>query len=1169
MNLPRPFSGAPRFFILLPALIWIAALGPAQDSPPSTTVGWNDPRRMERLAAIAPGTPRSIPDDLFTEEFARKLRQTQTVESVRKAKADAAGVLKIPDETFVRWIPEYSALPAHGRGSYVCAFCDKKCHQQDADGPNRWHPSRPGQVRRPCCGTVLYEREEDFPPDYAYRPNGEIRLRHLDGAERSYPYWKGRNRRGTLSIFFSRSEVWHGRQEWLRRHAVPSLAEAYLRTGEEEYARKGLLILERFARIYPALPLWREPPAEPSRLLECFEPGSKDWIVAPGKDGKPLTRREFDSWPRPSPFRRPPWGGANRLGIPMLSADFYCGTLDFARAWLILKNSRTLRESPGELGQTIRSSQFAELALELSGAPLALGNYSMSSCATAVFVGAAARNEPLYNQGIQLADFVLLNHVWPDGSFAEGSLPYQRQMSGYHESVRNMLASEADRRDEEFPFARFARANLPRVFERMSTFAGVGSGHGDGHDGAPIGDAPEPTAAAPPSGFLPSWGFARLSAGRAGDRVETLFLFDKGVGHTHHGNLNLQLAFEGRLVASETGYCAWWRSLDLGDSNPHRAGIFKSPFRFPLLDLKPPASWGEAWSTPNVWSYSHCGALQNTALVEECPGRMWGTGRQVGLARPITLSADAGQGLFQVVEAEVSESMRAHGISCSDYRRAVALIGGPKGRPYVVDCFRIEGGKRHEYMFKLPRADRLDASLDRGEPAADLWNRLRLRWGAEIPNGIDYLRGAELFRPPAAGWRLRWLWNPSLFTPAATPEPERGKNVVLSLHGVPFPSPVGVEEEIWRSKAHLPTRISLDVGGSKQTGTVAFQDGMDVYTYFRGGRRELSSRFAHLFELHAADSEPHVVRVARVPLAVDGGQEDPTDIGLLVEHVGGQRDLLISTLRPGIRRFRMGGLEGSADGRFLFVRIDDKANLSEAALVDGSFLDLAGVRLESDGNLTGEIVEILGDVTGTRKECALWILPPAAWPEGKILAGECLHVGVSADHEDVYEIERVSKQGRLVRVDLLGTPPLAYHWDRVREISSDSPARLGITSLLMMKPVDNGFFRGKRILFPTLNKEFAIRDVARSPGESHPSWIEVAGDVDLASHGVKAGDPFLVYGISPGQKVRVSTRVTLRGMTAEEARIRSNVGTTVTHRGTTHRCRVEELGGGERVLKFR
>jgi len=1213
------------------------------------SASWFSPRRCKDVASIAPGRRRKMPDDFFTPEAVAEMRRRAEEDAEEKARvaavvAQAERLARLSDQDYREMIIPYSGYPLHGY-TMVCPFCGRKCTAHDSALPNEYDFHKPYQTRRRCCGTVVYEREEDYPPDYAYRPNGVVQVPHFDGAERPYPCWRGKNTHGEPTIFFPRSLVWQDRMDALRDKVCSTLAEAYLYTGDEEYARKTLVILHRFAEIYRDLPLWTR--LDVSREEWEF----KQPTIAKGRSGglapspsdptRPLTREEYEAWPRPARYARAPWvtGPSAEMGptrFGMMAGIYWGGLEDMSLAYLMVKNSRGMAElstelwdAPDKLDAFIREGLLEELAKECTAYPPLMGNYISLTMIGCYYLGLAARSDYLYNLALDFADLTLLTHVYPDIAFEQGSLLYIGMMGGYHNNVKKMMGRQIATRDAEFPFSKYARENFWRVFANMSTFRYVQSKHGDGEDSPfPIGWHPGSGTGQPPpcnrmcgptpcdpederrcaSRFMPGYGFATLTSGAPGARTESLILFNRSWAHNHSVTLSLQLAFEGFMVAPEIGYCAWWRTLDVTPKNPKYDQLMALPYKYKLLDADAPAPGLDArrdvWSRwdSGVNNLSHCGVLQNHVLVNErAPARV-GQGRRGG-GRALTLSAPRSAGTvgatLQVVEVEDPESFRIAGVNCELYRRSVLNIERPDGRAYVVDLFRVTGGERHLYQLKLPGAD-LAANtladpvragngqdyLDTKPGVAESRSRAHGSIEDQADGGFQFLNRLLIFRDLPEDYRIAWRRDLKRFAPKS-PETLAGKpvfaswienapTVVVDMRVVNLPLPPfdsgqhAADEEVWFSNAHYPCRLEETVDGAPQTGITAFENALTVYSRFRSGRTSLESRFAHVFEMYPQGQQSVIKQIA--PLFPAPKQLESSYVaGLNILFRDGGRDLVASMPDCKWRDLAGSGagLPGEGSGiaaRFALLRLAPDGGFLCGEVVNGKGFVCGDVGVQSAGDLTGELADIVGDITGTRKESALIIRPHGPWPAGDALVGERIHVAAAPDEDDVYTVARVQRiADDRVRVDLEGTPPLAYHWDQVKQVAADDPSSFEISFDSLHKGLGNRLFINKRILFPTLELELRVADV---PYMSNRTWLSVKPEVDLARLGVKPGTPFLIYGMAVGNLVRVPSRIAVRKSAPGRFTVQTNVDFTLRDGGRERRLNAEELRGRETEIEL-
>jgi len=1169
-----------------------AVAAAAEPGKASVETWWHAPERLERVAAIAPGAMQPVPQQIYTPEYLEELRAQATPEEVATVRRIADPLVAISDADWRALIPDYSTYPSFDKG-FTCPYCGVDLGQMDPTGPNTFDIRKPHQAIRRCCDTVIYERPEDAPADYPHLPNKSLRIPHLDGALHDYPYWEGKNRLGEPTIVFARSAVWKTRLQYIREGALDALFHAWLKTGDERYARKGLVIYHRLAEVYPNWPLWSY--AFGGRIdytwwkdqvdgkLDVVKKGG----LANDAEGKPLTREAFEAQARPNWFGNAPWGQANRLGLNSLG--FYLRGLPlyylaFKASPAAKSYSQEVFGNPDRLEAFIEERLIKELAKEFVASRPVLGNYAQSTMSVAVYLGVGAQDATIYNFGLELADYLPLNHGFPDVSFAEGAMGYCRMMGYSHIAARTMLGAAAAERERAFPFAKFAADNVGRIHVNASTFRGVESSHGDGVDVDFVtGDRPYDPAdqARPLSRFLPSYGFATLSSGAPGSRVESLFLFDKNSFHNHLGNLNLQLAWEGALVAPELGYCSWWRPLDVSQRNPLYSAIQGIPWRYRLLDTMID---GFNMATENVWSLSHSGVTQNLVLVNERAGRSRGFVKN-GYAQPLTLSAPPAAGvgtMLQVAEAEDRESWSYAGVNVPLYRRAVVNIERPDGRAYVADLFRVTGGERHCYQFKVPRAEIVGTDLQNGQtfataqehldtiPGVKDWQGVYARYpemGNVSDSGFRFLTDVSVHKAMDRTWRVTWLWDHRLRKDVAEP---KFPKVMVDMRKVGIDADSSrVRNEVWLSRANYPTSLNETIEGKRQAGTVAFEKGMSLYSSFREGKPGLVSRYAHLFELYPEGQTSAIAKTRSLPVpptkVLSHGIRDQYAIGIETTFADGGRDILISAADHETRRFtnRTDGLQTSA--RFALLRLDPAGAFQEGAVVDGRGFTIGDVAVETAGSLTGTIVDIRGDITGTRRESALIIRPTTPWPVGACLANERVFIEVLPGKYDAYTVGTVSRLGDLIRIDLEGTPSLAYHWDRVKEVAVDRPDVIDVMTQALQKSSQSDYFQGKHILFPSRGLELRIAEIAA--GQDHGrARIVVSGGMDLRAAGLREGDPLVIHGLAVGQPVHIPSRIAVRKLPDHRYTVQANVN--VSLRDGTRRAKVkaEDAGAGETLV---
>ncbi|MCK5803101.1 MAG: heparinase II/III family protein, partial [Lentisphaeria bacterium] len=185
------------------------------------------------------------------------------------------------------------------------------------------------------------------------------------------------------------------------------------------------------------------------------------------------------------------------------------------------------------------------------------------------------------------------------------------------------------------------------------------------------------------SQHMAGYGLATLQNNNPEKPFGLAFFYGRFVGHSKRDKMHLDIFAENCSMTPAFGYPETANSND-----PRRAGFF--------------------WNT-----VSH-----NTVIVDE---RMQDEGRGRCLAY------DPGP-VCQYVEA------RNDGVykQCSEYRRSVAAIEAAPGRSYIIDIFRVQGGKQHDWLVHGSHAD-LSSDLSFGAT-----RKKGTLAGAEVPYGHFY-----------------------------------------------------------------------------------------------------------------------------------------------------------------------------------------------------------------------------------------------------------------------------------------------------------------------------------------------------------------------------------------------------------------------------------------------
>jgi hypothetical protein len=305
-------------------------------------------------------------------------------------------------------------------------------------------------------------------------------------------------------------------------------------------------------------------------------------------------------------------------------------------------------------------------------------------------------------------------------------------------------------------------------------------------------------------------------------------------------------------------------------------------------------------------------------------------------------------------------------------------------------------------------------------------------------------------------------------------------------------------------------------GGRSASGNVGFRDAWDYVIESRAqtGDTPLKSVYVHVLEGYREGEQSAIKQVRRRPLAEDSRAAQGA-LALELETAAGHTDTVVFQPDPG-RVHLTGAADLTTDARYALVRRDRQGQVTEAHLVRGTSLACGKFAVHTEAQSTGTVMDLVGDLTGTRLESALIVRPDAPWPLGAALAGKQMLVRVINNHDEGFTIEKVSRlTDGLVRVDLAGHPPFSSGWYQVSQLDPQHSDTLK-SNRQLWAGINTPWWWGCRAWFPELNRVFTIRTTS-----SDRETLQVAEGKDLGAEGVKAGAWFTIYAIEPGVTVSV------------------------------------------------
>ena len=256
------------------------------------------------------------------------------------------------------------------------------------------------------------------------------------------------------------------------------------------------------------------------------------------------------------------------------------------------------------------------------------------------------------------------------------------------------------------------------------------------------------------------------------------------------------------------------------------------------------------------------------------------------------------------------------------YERTCALVDISARDCYVVDIFRVDGGKEHLYDFHgaegAVTSDVLETSGSRtefpGDRYRDYWTNERLKKHEPTPH---YLYGGGVTRKPEPGWWLDYAVEDTYGLRRT------GADVHLRIsHFTPADQVVVAKGDPPPSTGGIKTMQYLLVRRKKK------------------GRKPLSSTFVSVIEPY--ENERVVQASRRLPLTREGAE----DVVLSIDLPGGRRDVvvLLDAKKRGALKADLDGMPLSLHGSALWVRLG-RRHVQKAVLINGRSFRVGDLRV--------------------------------------------------------------------------------------------------------------------------------------------------------------------------------------------------------------------------------
>ena len=856
---------------------------------------------------------------------------------------------------------------------------------------------------------------------------------------------------------------------------------AYALTGEKKYARPVALALVRIAQAWRHWPIVGE-----DGTARTAGPG-------PGKKGPPYSPSAHHMGSK--------WNDQKLLLFGGIAYDLIYNSGAFEEIG---------RQERFDAKGLVEQELFRYGARFMLDHQIGYGNFDGYLVGAIVLSSLNAGDPELLHRSVEVFDLLLTNSFFRDGMWFE--------RCGYHGQTCNFWrAPEAlrgytdppgyappkglprfERLDpySRWPFLRDVyRATLPLVYPNKdcwyvndtstgefwdeSLFRLLAARYGDrdmaqvvrndlmlgpGGEKSPVGIVPEVTR----SWLLPAAGFATLRTGKgASEQVAAMLTFgDASTSHDHSDGLSLGLFGKGRELAADLGYT----------------------------------------HTYLRYSWPATTASHNTVLVD---GKL----QEHGRGDLVYFCPDEGPApSVQVVEATMPRAYP----SARAYSRCVSVVAPPGATPYVVDFFRVEGGRQHDFMFHGPATHKQRFTVE----GVKLVRRPGTLQGADVPyaggrrgtgsqyttkDWYSYITDIQHGRVAKAAM-CRWEYADgsrvglsAVFLPAQGSELFTGTAPNLRLDD-------GIKSNYHDAKAIDRNRMPV----------------VCIRRTSKAGRPSLESVFVSVLEPYRG--RPAIQQAER--LEMGNGV-----VGVKVSAGGAVHYILHGSDGRGGSRGR-----GEADGiRFSgqFGAVSLKEGVPELlCLVGGGELSGPGWRIEHPPNIKAKVVAITGDLTGEKDN--LLVLAPDTPPIPDAFRGQVAVLRHRDGTASAYLIADVTTKNGRPAVKLAGSRAFLlsrFQVDRLKGNTLHTPHAL--------RKAGDGWFVGKWLT--CRGKTYRILKV-RSDGPENIYCRGFLVDVEPedGQMAIAPGDWCLVHAARPGDELILTHRTLVKRQGLGRYLVRTN-----------------------------
>ncbi|NLJ36439.1 MAG: hypothetical protein GX358_09480 [candidate division WS1 bacterium] len=431
-------------------------------------------------------------------------------------------VMAMSEEEMLSFLPDHAFV----------RFCECPNCYGGVEGNSifTWTIDRPDELTCRFCGTVY--PNEKYPETHVMTGHNKL------GEEISFPYYL--NEELGVAHFLSTHVMLHKRG-WIQQQCQ-ALGKAYQTTGDERYARRVVLVLDKLAQRYPRYPVMQNGP----RLFRFRESQDIPYAWDSGK-----------------------WGDFhNEIPKSMVySYDMVCESPEF---------DRLSRDRGYDVREKLENDVFRPTFDAIAASPYHVGNVVGYDIAGAAELGRII-NEPYFvHRAFGWMKRNIDEGFYADGMWKEGSPAYHSMtigglrlafstVEGYSDPPGYVDPETGQRFDNLDPFLQ-----LPFWAKIQSAPYMLDWPNGRSacvHDTHPYAKT-SPQRNATTSTIMPAFGHASLGRGIGGDQMQAQLHFSGAYGHHHFDNLNLSLYAKGNEMLPDVGYTwtqmRYWTVSSLG-----------------------------------------------------------------------------------------------------------------------------------------------------------------------------------------------------------------------------------------------------------------------------------------------------------------------------------------------------------------------------------------------------------------------------------------------------------------------------------------------------------------------------------------------------------------------------------------------------------------------------